>query len=115
MNNLRWIGTSLKDLKSFPEEIKDAVGYTLHKIQEGLTPLNTKPLAGIKPAVREIVVDYVSSTFRAVYTIKIDDCVYVLHCFQKKSKKGIQTPKQEVDLIKRRLNEAIEISMLEGA
>ena len=92
-----------------------AVGYTLYKIQEGFTPSNTKPLAGIKPAVKEIVVDHDSNTFRAVYTIKIDDIVYVLHCFQKKSKKGIKTPKQEVDLIKQRLNEAIEISKLEGA
>lgn len=102
----KWMGDSLKRLKEFPEEIKDGIGYSLHKIQEGLVPKNAKPLKGFKPAVMEIVADFDTNTYRAVYTVKIGVAVYVLHCFQKKSKQGSKTPKQELDLIKQRLHEA---------
>jgi phage-related protein len=101
-----WIGDSKKRLKEFPEEVQDEIGYALQKVQEGLTPRSAKPLKGFSPAVMEIVCDYDTNTFRAVYTVKIGDLVYILHCFQKKSKHGIKTPKQEIDLIKQRLREA---------
>ena len=101
-----WIGDSLKRLKEFPEEVQDEIGYTLQKVQEGLMPRNAKLLKGFSPAVMEIVCDYDTNTYRAVCTVKIGNLVYVLHCFQKKSKHDIKTPKQEIDLIKQRFREA---------
>lgn len=106
MKKAIWIGDSLKALKNFPEEVQDSIGYSLQKVQEGVLPSSTKPLKGFKPVVMEIVSDYDTNTYRAVYTVKLSDVVYVLHCFQKKSKQGIKTPKQELDLIKQRLREA---------
>lgn len=105
-----WVGDSLKALKKFPEEVKDSIGYSLHKVQEGIVPRNAKPLKGLKPAVMEIVSDYDTNTYRAVYTVRIGDVIYILHCFQKKSKRGAQTPKREIDLIKQRLREAESIN-----
>ena len=101
-----WVGDSLKALKKFPEEVQDSIGYSLHKVQDGVVPRNAKSLKGFKPAVMEIVSDYDTNTYRAVYTVKLGDAVYVLHCFRKKSKKGIKTPKQALDLVKQRLREA---------
>ena len=85
VKKVMWVGDSIKALKKFPEDVKDSIGYSLHKIQEGILPSNAKPLKGCKPAVMEIVSDYDTNTYRAVYTVKIGDAVYVLHCFQKKS------------------------------
>lgn len=106
LKKLIWIGDSLKKLKEFPEEVKDSIGYSLHKVQEGVVPKNAKPLKGLKPAVMEIVSNYDTNTYRAVYTVKIGDIAYVLHCFQKKSNQGIKTPKREMGLIRQRLQEA---------
>lgn len=102
----------VKKLKEFPDEVQDEIGYALQKVQEGLTPRNAKPLRGFKPAVMEIVSDYDTNTYRAVYTVKIGNIVYILHCFQKKSKQGIKTPKQEIDLVKQRLREAESINKI---
>lgn len=96
----------MKNLKDFPEAVKDEVGYALHIVQEGRVPKKAKPLKGFKPSVMEIISDCDTNTYRAIYTIKIGEVIYVLHCFQKKSKSGISTPKQEIDLIKQRLKEA---------
>ena len=109
-----WLGDSLKVLKNFPEDVQDSIGYSLHKAQEGILPRNAKTLKGFKPTVMEIVSDYKANTYHAVYTVKLSDVVYVLHCFQKKSKKGIKTPKQELDLIKQRLREAELINQNRG-
>lgn len=106
LKEIIWVGNSLKNLKEFPEEVKDNIGYSLHNVQEGLVPKNAKPLKGFKPAVMEIVASYDTNTYRAIYTVKIGELLYVLHCFQKKSKTGIKTPKQEIDLIRQRLHEA---------
>ena len=104
---LYWIGSALKDLRGIPEEVKDGIGYALELVQRGGKPANAKPLKGFRGAsVLEIVEDYAGATWRAVYTVEIADAIYVLHFFQKKSKKGIATPKQDIDLIKRRLREA---------
>jgi phage-related protein len=100
---LIWLGDSLKTLKLFPDEVKDSIGYALHTVQAGRMPYNAKPLKGFKKSVMEIISDYDKNTYRAVYTTKIGECLYVLHCFQKKSKTGIKTPKKEIDLIKQRL------------
>lgn len=114
LKKIIWIGDSLKNLKAFPEAVKDSIGYSLHKVQNGIVPRNVKTLKDLKPAVMEIVSDYDTNTYRSVYTIKIDDLVYVLHCFQKKSKQGIKTPKPEINLIKQRLQIAKEINQTKG-
>jgi len=107
-----WIGSSLEDLKDFPADVQDVMGYALHLAQNGGRSPATKPLKGIVPgnSILEIVDDFDSDTYRAVYTVKFDDAVYVLHAFQKKSKKGIKTPKPDIDLVKSRLKEAEKIA-----
>jgi len=104
-----WMGSSLDDLKEMPEDVKDVFGYALHLAQNGKKHGDAKPLKGFKGAgVLEVVDDFKGDTYRAVYTVKIADAVYVLHCFQKKSKSGIATPKKDIDLIKQRLRDAQE-------
>jgi phage-related protein len=109
MKRLLWLGSSRRDVKAFPSEVKDVLGYALYQAQiRGKAP-SAKPLAGFGGAgVLEIVEDYKTDTYRAVYTLKFSESVYVLHAFQKKSKKGIATPKPDIDLIKRRLRAAEE-------
>lgn len=101
---LYWIGSSLKDLRGFPEEVKDVMGFALHVAQAGGKHADAKPLKGHKGAgVLEIMDDFDGDTYRAVYTVKFEDAVYVLHAFQKKSKKGIATAKSDLDLVETRL------------
>ncbi len=110
VKSLVWVGSSLKDLREFPEEVKDEMGFALYEAQSGLKPVTAKALKGFGGAsVLEIVSDYQTDTYRAVYTVKFDDRVYVLHAFQKKSKSGIATPKAELELIKKRLKQAEEL------
>jgi phage-related protein len=104
---LKWIGSSKEDLLRFPDEVRKAMGHALHLAQINLKPPNAKPLRGFGGAsVLEVVEDHDGSTYRAVYTVKFQGTVYVLHVFQKKSKKGIETPKHDIDLIKARLKTA---------
>lgn len=106
---VKWIGSSLNDLKEFPEEVQQVVGYALYLAQCGEKHENAKPLKGFKGAgMLEIVEDFDSNTYRAVYTVKLADVIYVLHTFQKKSKRGISTPKQDIELIEARLKRAKE-------
>jgi phage-related protein len=106
---LRWVGPSKEELIEFPDPVVKGMGHALHVVQTGSKPGNAKPLHGFDGAgVLEIVEDYDGNTFRAVYTVKLAGTVYVLHCFQKKSKKGSETPKQTINLIKERLKTAIE-------
>jgi phage-related protein len=104
IKSIVWIGSSRRDLKAFPAEVRDVMGYALYQAQMGSKSPSAKPLAGFGGAgVLEIVEDFQTNTYRAVYTVKFAERVYVLHAFQKKSKKGIATPKADVDLIKKRL------------
>lgn len=104
-----WIASALNDLREFPEEVRQEVGYALYLAQTGSKHPDAKPFKGFKGAgVLEIVEDYDGDTYRAVYTVKLAGVVYVLHAFQKKSKQGIATPKQDIDLIKERLKRAQE-------
>jgi phage-related protein len=106
---LYWMGSTLRDLRSSPEDVKDGIGYALELVQKGEKPPNAKPLKAFSGAsVLEIVEDFGGNTWRAVYTVAFARAVYVLHVFQKESKKGIATPKQDLDLIKRRLRQAVE-------
>ena len=104
-----WVGSSHEDLKAFPAEIQDEIGYALYIAQIGDKHPKAKPLKGFS-GVMEIRSNYKSDTYRAVYTTKIGDKIYVLHAFQKKSKRGIQTPKKEINFIKRRLRRAQELA-----
>lgn len=107
---LVWVGSSLKDLREFPDEVKDEIGFALYEAQCRLKPTAAKPLKGFGGAgVLEIVSDYQSDTYRAVYTVRLEERVYVLHAFQKKSKKGIATQKSDLELIRRRLRQAEEL------
>ena len=104
-----WIGSSKKDIRAFPEEVKHNIGYALLEAQYGGKSGSAKPLHGFGGAgVLEIVEDFDGDTYRAVYTVKFEKVIYVLHCFQKKSKHGIKTPQKDIDLIKQRLKAAEE-------
>jgi phage-related protein len=104
-----WVGSSKKDLMAMPDEVRSAFGFALYLAQQGKKHQNAKPLKGFSGAgVLEVVEDCLGDTFRAVYTVKIAENIYVLHCFQKKSKRGIETPKQDIDLIRDRLKMAQE-------
>jgi len=109
IKSLIWIGSSRRDLKAFPAEVRDVMGYALYQAQVGQKAPSAKPLRGFGGAgVLEIVEDLKGDTYRAVYTVLFSELVYVLHAFQKKSKKGVATPKSDIDLIKKRLGTAEE-------
>ena len=106
---LFWVASSKKDLKGFPVEIRRTMGFALFQAQAGGKHVDAKPLKGFGGAgVLEVVEDHQGDTFRAVYTVKFAGAVYVLHAFQKKSKKGAATPKAELDLVRKRLKAAEE-------
>jgi phage-related protein len=106
---LRWIASALNDLKKFPEDVQDVMGYALDLAQHGQKHPNAKPLRGFSGAgVLEIVDDFDGDTYRAIYTVKFEGVIYLLHSFQKKLKHGIATPKQDIELVKKRLKIAQE-------
>lgn len=104
---IRWLGDSLDRLRGFPEEVKDDIGTALHWAQLGDKHPDAKPLRGFGGAsVLEVIEDCDGDTYRAVYTVRFKSRIYALHCFQKKSKKGIATPSPDIKLIKDRLKQA---------
>lgn len=106
---VRWIGSSKEDLSVFPAEVKGRVGQALWKAQTGSKASFAKPLKGFGGAgVLEVVDDFDGETYRAAYTVRFADVVYVLHAFHKKSRRGIETPKSDIDLIEARLIRAKE-------
>ncbi len=107
MKPVRWMGTSLRELRAFPREVRTDIGQALYVAQEGETDPAAKPLKGFGGAsVLEIVSSGRGNAWRAVYTVRFPDAVYVLHVFQKKSTRGIATPAREIGLIKQRLADA---------
>ena len=104
---LEWIGSSKKDLKALSDEVMDVFGYALFLAQTGGKHDQAKPLRGFGSAgVLEVVEDFRGNAYRAVYTVRFEERVFVLHVFQKKSKTGIATPKPDMDLIRERLKVA---------
>ena len=102
-----WIGSSRTDLKRFPQPVRRDMGKALYAAQCGETDPAAKPMRGFGGArVMEIVDLHDTNTYRAVYTAQFGDAIYVLHAFQKKSKRGIATPAREIELVRRRLAEA---------
>ncbi|MEI7814455.1 MAG: type II toxin-antitoxin system RelE/ParE family toxin [Coriobacteriia bacterium] len=99
-----WVSSSLNDLQQFPDSVRQMMGFALFQSQCGGKHLQAKPLKGFKGAgVLEVVEDFDGNTFRTMYTVRFADAVYVLHAFQKKSKKGLATPKHEMDVVRSRL------------
>lgn len=106
---LLWIGSSRKDMQALASLVRRKFGLELFAAQCGEMPPSAKALKGFGGAgVLELVADDRRGTFRAVYTVKFEDAVYVLHVFQKKSKSGIATPERDIDLIRERLKRAQE-------
>ena len=104
---LYWVASAKRDLKSMPVEVQDTFGFALHQAQAGKKHEHAKPLQGFgSGGVLEVVETAREGTYRAVYTVKFRHAVYVLHCFQKKSKQGIGTPKSELDIVLARLKAA---------
>ena len=104
---LKWVGSSKRDLDAMPEEVKGVFGHAIDLAQAGGKHQDAKTMSGFGSAgVLEVVEDFRSDTYRAVYTVKFSGWIYVLHCFQKKSKSGIKTPKEDVALITARLKVA---------
>ena len=107
IKELEWIGSALKDLQALPLTVRRVFGYALYVAQLGEKPPEAKPLKGFGDAgVLELIEDFKGDTYRAVYTVRFVTKVYVLHVFQKKSKRGIATPNHELDLIRERLKRA---------
>ncbi|MDR1461592.1 MAG: type II toxin-antitoxin system RelE/ParE family toxin [Azoarcus sp.] len=104
---LVWLGSSKKDLMALPRELRKFFGHALDFAQCGDRHSAVKTLKGFGNAdVLEIIEDDSDGTYRAVYTVRFVEAVFVLHCFQKKSKRGIETPKKDMDIIRDRLKQA---------
>lgn len=104
---LEWVGSSYKDLMALPDDIRRSFGFALSLAQAGDRHDDAKILKGFGGAgVLEVVEDDAAGTYRAVYTVKFPEAVFVLHCFQKKSKRGASTPKEEMDIVHARLKVA---------
>ena len=105
-----WMGDAKNNLREFPEGARKLIGDELQLIQFGGMPRGTKPFKGIGSGVLEIAVRYDKDAYRTVVAVQLAKKLYVLHAFQKKSKRGIETPKRDIELIKRRYREARELA-----
>jgi phage-related protein len=104
---LKWVGSSKDDLIAFPDAVRKEMGHALYLAQIGMKSPKARPLRGFGGAgVLEVVDDHDGDTYRAVYTVKFRGIVYVLHAFQKKSRKGVETARSDIELIKARLRMA---------
>lgn len=109
VKKLYWVAGAREDVRRFPEAVRQVLGYALYLAQTGGKHVDAKPLKGFGGAgVLEAVEDHEGDTYRAVYTVRFKNAVYVLHAFQKKSKKGAATPKPDIDAIRERLKMAAE-------
>jgi phage-related protein len=106
---VEWVGSSRDDLRSFPGEVREVMGEALYRAQQGTEHPAAKAVKGFGGrGVLEVVDNYRGDTYRAIYTVRFTAAVYVLHVFQKKAKKGIATPRHEIDVIKARLDRAAD-------
>ena len=105
---LFWESSAKRDFKQFPLPVQKDMGVALFVVQLGGSPPSAKPWKGLGPGIYEIIEDHRGDTYRAVYTVRFADAVYVLHAFQKKSKAGIKTPRLDVELVERRLKAVLE-------
>jgi phage-related protein len=108
---LAWVGSAKRDLLVLPEEVIDAFGYALYVAQTGKRHEKAKAMHGFGTAgILEIVEDWRGNTYRAVYTVRFSAAVFVLHVFQKKAKRGIATPRQDMEMIRERLKVAEQMA-----
>ena len=105
-----WLGDSRRNLRSFPEGVQKLLGDELQLIQFGGMPKDAKPFKGVGSGVLEIALRHASEAYRVVLALQFGRRIHVLHAFQKKSKKGIETPKRDVELIRQRYAEARELA-----
>lgn len=108
-----WMGNAKKNLREFPEGARKLIGDELQLLQFGGMPKDAKPFKGVGSGVLEIAVRYDKDAYRTVVAVQLGKKLYVLHAFQKKSKRGIETGKRDVDLIKQRYNDAKELASYE--
>jgi phage-related protein len=107
-----WVGASRRDIQAMPAQIKRRFGVALDDAQQGETSQSAKPLHGFSGAnVIEVVEDFDSDTYRAVYTVRFQEAIYVLHIFQKKSRQGSRTDMRDLNLIRSRLQQAKEMHL----
>ena len=106
---LAWLSDSRKQVRSFPPEVRKSIGAALYDAQKGETAPTAKPFRGIGNGVFEIALRFDKDAYRAVYAVQIGRRIYVLHAFQKKSKHGIKTPRQDLEVIKQRYNQALKM------
>jgi phage-related protein len=103
---LLWVASSKRDYKAFPARVQDGFGFELFLVQTGQHPPSAKPLKGLRTGTLELIENFDGDTYRAVYTVRFREAVYVLHAFKKKSKQGSRTPRSDIELIKQRLKVA---------
>jgi phage-related protein len=103
---LLWVASSKRDFQDFPAQVQDEFGFELYLAQTGQHPPSAKLLKGLGSGIVELVDDFDGDTYRAVYTVRFADAVYVLHAFKKKSTRGIKTPQSDIDLVKKRIRDA---------
>lgn len=104
---LLWMTPSRKEVRSFPEPVKDRIGYALHLVQIGEDPPDFKPVPSLGKGILELRVSDDSEAYRVLYVAKFEEAVYVLHCFHKKSKRGISTSKQNAEIARARYKELL--------
>lgn len=109
MKPLVFVADSLRVIRKFPDLVRQRIGFALYQAQMGDKHFDAKPLKNLGPGVLEVISDHQGNTFRTVYTIRFEKAVYVLHAFQKKSKRGIATPVGVMRLVSQRLQRAVEI------
>lgn len=108
---LVWLGSSLQDMRDFPEDVRQVMGFALFLAQSGSKHVAARPLRGFGSAgVLEVADDHAGDTYRAVYTVRFADAVYVLHAFKKKAKRGRATARRDLDLVRQRLAQAGRLS-----
>ena len=107
--SIAWRGSTLRDLSAMPDRVRIKFGYALRMAQQRLRHDDVKSLKGFDPTSLEVLEDHDGDTFRAIYTAKFEDVVYVLHCFKKKSTSGSNLPKHDRETIEARLNEVRRI------
>lgn len=110
MRPVVWLGNSRKNIQAFPPDARRIIGGELQLMQYGGMPKDAKPFRGIGSGVIEFAIRHDGEAYRTVVALQFGRNIYVLHAYQKKSKKGIATPKQDVDLIKQRYKEAKELA-----
>ena len=113
LRTLVWLGDSRRNIQAFPAGAQKLIGDELQLVQFGGMPKDAKPFKGVGSGVFEIALAYETNAYRAVYAVQLGAKIYVLHAFQKKSKSGVKTPQKDIDLIKRRYNDAKELAKRE--